>query len=79
MEELLNETRTIQKRLPQLQKPQTTYGKAKIFAKFVLEGKINAAIRLLMMILAVEFCRFQPTLQKIYVKSTPMQNHQMIP
>ena len=47
MEGLLNETRTIQKRLPQLQKPQATYGKAKIFAKFVLEGKINAATRLL--------------------------------
>ena len=47
MEGLLNETRTIQKRLPQIQKTQATYGKAKIFAKFVLEGKINAAIRLL--------------------------------
>ena len=47
MEGLLNETRTIQKWLPQLQKPQATYGKAKIFAKFVLEGKINSAIRLL--------------------------------
>ena len=42
----MNETRTIQKRLPQRQKPQSTEEKAKIFAKLVLEGKINAAIRL---------------------------------
>ena len=35
----------IQKRLPQQQKPQATEGKAKIFAKLVLEG--NAEIRLL--------------------------------
>ena len=42
---LLNETRMIQKRLPQQQKPQATEEKAKIFAKLVLEG--NAEIRLL--------------------------------
>ena len=42
----MNETRTIQKRLPQRLKPQTTKEKAKRFAKLVLEGKINAAIRL---------------------------------
>ena len=46
MEGLLNETRAIQKRLPQQQKPETTEEKPKIFAKFVLEGKVNAAIRL---------------------------------
>ena len=39
VEGLLNETRTIQKRLPQRQKPQSTEEKAKIFAKIVLEGK----------------------------------------
>ena len=44
---LLNETRTIQKRLPQQQKPQSTEEKAKIFDKLVLEGKVNAAFRLL--------------------------------
>ena len=44
MEDLLNETRTIQKRLPQRQKPQVTEEKAKIFAKLVLEEKVNAAI-----------------------------------
>ena len=47
VEGLLNETRTIQKRLPQRQKLQTTKEKAKIFAKLVLEGKTNAAIRFL--------------------------------
>ena len=47
VEGLLNETTTIQKRLPQQQKPQSTKEKAKIFAKLVLEGKVNAAIRLL--------------------------------
>ena len=47
VEGLLNEKRTIQKRLPQRQKPQTTEEKVKIFAKLVLEGKVNAAIRLL--------------------------------
>ena len=46
VEGLLNETRAIQKRLPQRQKPETTEEKPKIFAKFVLEGKVNAAIRL---------------------------------
>ena len=35
------------KRLPQRQKPQQTKEKAKIFAKLVLEGKVNAAIQLL--------------------------------
>ena len=44
---LLNETRTIQKRLPQQQKPQSTEEKAKIFDTLVLEGKVNAAFRLL--------------------------------
>ena len=44
---LLNETRTIQKRPPQQQKPQSTEEKAKIFDKLVLEGKVNAAFRLL--------------------------------
>ena len=44
VEGLLNETRTIQKKLPQRQKPQTTEEKTKIFAKLVLEGKANAAI-----------------------------------
>ena len=44
---LLNETRTIQKRIPQLQKLQTTEDKAKIFAKLVLKGNVNAAIQLL--------------------------------
>ena len=43
---LLNETRTIQKRFPPQQKPQTTEEKAKVFAKIVLEEKVNAAIRL---------------------------------
>ena len=47
MEGLLNETRTIQKRLLQRQKPQSTEEEAKIFAKLVLEGKVNSAIRLL--------------------------------
>ena len=47
VEGLLNETRTIQKRLSQQQKPQSTEEKAKIFAKLVLEGKVNAAVRLL--------------------------------
>ena len=46
VEGLLNETRTIQKRLPPQQKPQTTEEKAKVFAKIVLEEKVNAAIRL---------------------------------
>ena len=44
VEGLLNETRTIQKRLPQLQKLQRTEEKAKIFAKLVLKGKVNAAV-----------------------------------
>ena len=35
------------KRLPQRQKRQQTKEKAKIFAKLVLEGKVNAAIQLL--------------------------------
>ena len=47
VEGLLNQRKTIQKRLPQQQKPQTKEEKAKIFAKLVLEGKVNAAIRLL--------------------------------
>ena len=47
MEDLLNETRAIQTRLPQRQKPQVTEEKAKIFAKLVLEEKVNAAIWLL--------------------------------
>ena len=47
VEGLLNETRTIQKKLPRRQKPQAAEEKAKIFAKLVLEGKVNAAIRLL--------------------------------
>lgn len=47
MEGLLNETRTIHKRLPQRQKPQTTQEKTRRFARLVFEGKINAAIRLL--------------------------------
>ena len=47
MEDLLNETITIQKRLPQQQKPQTTEQKPKRFAKLVLEGKIKATIWLL--------------------------------
>ena len=46
VEGLLNEPRTIQKKLPQRQKPQSTKEKAKIFAKLVLQGKVNAAIRL---------------------------------
>ena len=45
VEGLLNEARSIQKMLSQQQKPQTTEGKVKIFAKLVLEGKINGAIR----------------------------------
>ena len=44
---LLNETRTIQKRLSPQQKPQTTEEKAKVFAKIVLKEKVNAEIRLL--------------------------------
>ena len=47
VEGLLNETRTIQKRLSHRQKPQSTEEKARIFAKLVLEGKVNAAIRVL--------------------------------
>ena len=47
VEDLLNETITIQKRLPQQQKPQTTEQKPKRFAKLVLEGKIKATIWLL--------------------------------
>ena len=47
VEGLMNETRTIQKRLPQRQKLQTTEEKAKIFAKLVLKGKANPAIPLL--------------------------------
>ena len=47
VEGLLNETRTTQKRLLLRQKPQSTVEKAKIFAKLVLKGKANAAIRLL--------------------------------
>ena len=47
VEGLLIERRMTQKSLPQQQKPQTTEEKAKIFAKLVLEGKVNAAIRLL--------------------------------
>ena len=47
VEGLLNETRTIQKRLPKRQKSQTVEEKAKLFARVVLEGKVNAAIRLL--------------------------------
>ena len=46
-EGLWNGTRTIQKRLPKRQKSQTTEEKAKPFARIVLEGKVNAAIRLL--------------------------------
>ena len=47
VEGLLNETRTIQKRLPQRQKLQRTEEKAKIFAKLVLKRKVNAAIWIL--------------------------------
>ena len=47
VEGLMNETRTIQKRLPQRQKLQTTEEKAKIFAKLVLKGKANPATPLL--------------------------------
>ena len=45
VEGLLNETRMIQKRLTQQQKPQTIEEKAEIFAELVLEGK--TAIRFL--------------------------------
>ena len=44
VEGLLNETRTIQKRLLQRQKPQATEEKAKIFTELVLEGKVKATI-----------------------------------
>ena len=47
IEGLLNETRRIQQGLPQRKKPQATEERAKIFAKLVLEGMVNAAIRLL--------------------------------
>ena len=47
VESLLNETRSIQKGLPQQQKLQTTEGKAKIFTKLVFKGKVNPAIGLL--------------------------------
>ena len=61
IEGLSNETLTIQKRLLQRQKAQAADEKAKIFAKLVLEGKVNAAFNFLMMRLALEFCRFHPT------------------
>ena len=60
VEGLLDETRMVQKRIPQRQKPQTKVEKPKIFAKVILEGQMQQ-FDFWMMILAVEFCRFQPT------------------
>ena len=53
--------------------------KVKIFAKLVLEGKVNAAIRLLDDDSSSGVLPLSADVIKTYVKSTPMQNHQMIP
>ena len=47
MEDLLNQTKTIQKELPQRQKPQKTEKKSKIFAALVLEENVNVVTWLL--------------------------------
>ena len=79
VEGLLNETRTIQKRLPQRQKLQRTEEKAKIFAKLVLKGKVNAAIWLLDDNTSSGILSLSAGVINFYVKSTRMQNHQVIP
>ena len=47
MEGLLNETRKIKKKLAQQRKSQKVKVEANIYAELVLEGKVNAAVRLL--------------------------------
>ena len=76
MEGLLNKTRTIQKRFPQRQKPQTTEEKVKILAKLVLEGNVNAATRLLDDYTSSEVLPLSVNVMKtLRQMQNPMQNH----
>ena len=78
VEDLLYETKTIQKRLPQRQKPQSTEEKAKIIAKLVLEVKVNAGIRLLNDDTSSRVLPLSADVIKKLRQNHPIQNHQMI-
>ena len=79
VEGLLNETRTIQKRLLQRQKPQATEEKAKIFTELVLEGKVKATIWLLDDDTSSGVLPLLAYMIEAWRQINPMQNHQLIP